>query len=531
MAKVEREVASGSANRRRRDRVRESLSVSLRLPGVRRGVRGRLRDYDAEGACIETDRPPEVGQPLRVAFRIPPSLSEEFQALSCRLPARVRAVRAAPERLDASFDVVVEWERPLAELIERSITVHQREIGAMLAVIVLLMVWLRWNSLQWFWYMPALYLYSTLISAYFLTRFVIAWKHTNPTMTGHEPSVTIVVSVRNEEAAIERTVEACFLTDYPPEKREIIVVNDGSTDRTGELLEGLKLRFTELRVFHIPPSGKRHGMATGVRNAKGEIIVFIDSDTFVTRSALRHIVCGFEDPTLGASAGHTDVENSRVNALTGLQDVRYILGFRVMKAAESFFNVVTCCPGCLSAYRKSYLQKILDRWLNQRFLGAQATFGDDRSLTNYILRDYRVIYNENAKATTLVPETWKRFLTQQVRWKKSWLRETLIAGGFIWRKHPMGAIGFYVAAVCSVTSPLFVLRTVSIAWSQSDTGFIYYVIGLLMIGMFQCLYVLRKRPQARWLLGMLVVAIQVVILGPQSYYALLTMRRNHWGTR
>ena len=211
--------------------------------------------------------------------------------------------------------------------------------------------------------------------------------------------------------------------------------------------------------------------------------------------------------------------------------MRYYLSFKMMKAAESVFGAVTCCPGCLSAYRREYLVKVLPAWLNQRFLGAQATFGDDRSLTNYILRDYRVIYNDLAIASTMVPETWKRYMTQQVRWKKSWLRETLIAGRFMWKKHPVAALSFYISAVCSLMSPLMVFRALFWEVSKTDSIFMYYTLGLILIGMLQCLYFLMKRPNGRWLLGMLMVASQIVLMGPQTYYAMFTMRRNHWGTR
>ena len=99
-----------------------------------------------------------------------------------------------------------------------------------------------------------------------------------------------------------------------------------------------------------------------------------------------------------------------------MQDVRYYVAFRVLKAAESVFGAVTCCPGCFSAYRRQCVLPVLDRWLNQRFLGVRATFGDDRSLTNFLLRHYKVIYSSTAVATTVVPETHAQFLRQQLRW-------------------------------------------------------------------------------------------------------------------
>jgi hyaluronan synthase len=194
--------------------------------------------------------------------------------------------------------------------------------------------------------------------------------------------------------------------------------------------------------------------------------------------------------------------------------------------------MVTCCPGCLSAYLREYLLEVIDPSLNQTFLGAPATFGDDRSLTNYILKDYRIIYNETAIAMTIVPETWKKYLTQQVRWKKSWLRETMRAAVFMRGKHPLGALSFYVTSLCSVLSPLMCVKLFFFTLAYREAGLYVYFSGLILIGLLQCLYVLQKRPHSRWLLGgMFMVLAQILIMGPQTYYAIFTMRKNHWGTR
>jgi hyaluronan synthase len=326
-------------------------------------------------------------------------------------------------------------------------------------------------------------------------------------------------------------VEACFQTAYPAQKREVIVVDDGSSDGTPGKLRALRQKFPDLKTFTLKPSGKRHGMAQGVRNAHGDIVVFVDSDTFLMPDALRHIVCGFEDPTLGASAGYCDVENADTNVLTGLQEVRYYVSFRLLKSSESFFGCVTCCPGCLSAYRREYVMEVLEPWLKQTFLGAPATFGDDRSLTNFILRKYRVIYNDRAAASTMVPETWMQYMRQQVRWKKSWLRETLIAGRFMHKKHPFAAISFYSAAIFSLLSPIMVVRVILLELQGHGSVLLYYILGLALVGFLQSLYFLYRRPSPHWLLGMLWMASSLIITGPQTYYAMLTMRKNHWGTR
>src|SRR5690606_36230782 len=131
--------------------------------------------------------------------------------------------------------------------------------------------------------------------------------------------------------------------------------------------------------------------------------------------------------------------NVRESHLTRMQEVRYYVSFRVLKAAESLFGTVTCCSGCLSAYRRIFVMDVIDSWLNQRFLGTEATFGDDRSLTNHLLRRHRIIYDSEALCTTIVPAEPHKFFRQQLRWKKSWLRESLIASSFLWKRHPLAA--------------------------------------------------------------------------------------------
>lgn len=489
------------------------------------------RDHDSEGFRIRLPEPLAEGEEVKLDFILPKNLSMKYFGLACEWKGKVRTVRPSADEPDSS-DVVVRLDRPVEALTEAEIYAHQRRVGAVVLAILISMVWLKWDNMRFFWYSPTFYLYSFIVGAYFLSRFGICRFYKPPAyVEGYTPSVSIVISARNEEAAIEATIDSCFAVDYPPDKLEVIAVDDGSTDGTPAAVARALKKHPKLKARRIPPSGKRDGMATGVRLAEGELVVFVDSDTFLYPDAIRQIVSGFQDPTVGAIAGNTEVANARVNTLTGLQDVRYHLSFRLMKASESVFGCVSCCPGCLSAYRRAYLVAVLDEWLQQRFLGAKATFGDDRSLTNYIWRNYSVLYNERAVCSTLVPETWQRYMKQQVRWKKSWLRETLIAARFVWRKHPIGALSFYVAAICSLASPFMVFRAVIYSFVQPDAVLLYYFIGLLLLGLSQCLFVYLFRPSTNWLLGMLLVAAQVILMGPQTYYAMLTMRKNHWGTR
>lgn len=529
-----RPVHSGPKERRQRSRTTERFPVTVvSSGGLLRAVTltGEAKNYDPTGMCVLVSRALAAGTSVRVRMHISKSISLSYRGLPCEFRAVVVATRKIKSNGPASFELVLKWEKPLPELVSKEVASYKRKIAALIALVLAALAWTKYQSLDFFWFAPVFYVYSLSLALFLLSRFYISWRHRAPVLGDYTPSVSIVISVRNEEHAITRTVETCFETDYPSDRREVLVVNDGSTDGTLRVLMELQKRFPELQVFSQPPTGKRAAMAQGVRSAKGEIITFVDSDTFLFRDALRHIVCGFEDPTLGASAGYTEVENCGTNALTGLQEVRYYVSFRLLKASEGFYAAVTCCPGCLSAYRRKYVLEILEPWRNQKFLGAEATFGDDRSLTNFILRKYRVIYNDLAIASTLVPDTWGQYMRQQLRWKKSWLRETLIAGSFMYKKHPVAAISFYASSIISVASPAMAARVVYLSAQGESSILLPYMLGLLLIGFLQSLYFLHRRPSPHWLLGMLWMASALLITGPQTYYAVLTMRKNHWGTR
>jgi len=268
-----------------------------------------------------------------------------------------------------------------------------------------------------------------------------------------------------------------------------------------------------------------------VRIAKGEILIFVDSDSVVDEDAPHYIVQSFVNPKVGAVCGHAYVLNNNVNILTKMQDVRYYLAFRVNKAAEHLFKTVTCCSGCLSAYRKEYLLEFFDKWLNQSFLGMPATFGDDRSLTNFFLKKYWVLYDSRAMAKTVVPSNWRVFFNQQLRWKKSWFRESLIACKFMWSKHIIASLSFYAAFVIPLISPLvvinaFIYRPIFLAQVP-----FFYVFGFGMISLLYGLYYLVKRPNRKWIYGLYFCFLYMAFLSWQTYYAIFTTRRNKWGTR
>lgn len=380
--------------------------------------------------------------------------------------------------------------------------------------------------------------YSLSITFLILSRFFIAYFYNpvKPKTEDYQPSVTAVVPAKNEGAHIAKTLMTLANSDYPKDKLEIITINDGSTDNTlnemknakGEIEKsGVKLTIVDWKEN----KGKRHGMAEGVFRSKGEIIVFVDSDSFVEGDAVKELVKYFMDSSIGAVAGHTDVYNHGKNLLTKMQAVRYFVAFKAYKSTEAIFGCVTCCSGSLSAYRKDYLTGFIDEWLNEKFWGKPCTFGDDRSLTNFVLKDHKTIYAPEAKCSTVVPDTWSTFFRQQLRWKKSWTRESVKAFSYMWKKNPIMFIIFALGFILPLLAPLVVIHV--LVWQPLINGVMpwFYISGLILISVVYGVYYSIFRSDNLWIYGVLFNWLYSLILVWQLPYAIANIGDTQWGTR
>ena len=316
------------------------------------------------------------------------------------------------------------------------------------------------RSITDFWYKGWLIAsYSIVAGLFVITRFLFAAFYRAPRDVGFEPTVTVLVPCFNEGEAIRKTIERIFSSGYPEAKLEVVCVNDGSKDDSLMHMLAAQTRHPHLVVVNFEKNrGLCHGWGVGTFLARGEFMVCVDSDTFVFPGSLHKLMQGFIDPSVGGISGHCDIENADVNTLTRLQDVRYYFSYKIMKAAESVFGVVSCLPGCFSAYRRTCVLAVMDKWINATVLGEHGNFADDRSLTNQILRDYRIIYDDEALATTICPENWRQYIRQQARWERSYLREIWKTGKFIWRKHPVPALSWYAMMWMPLVEPFVMLQ-------------------------------------------------------------------------
>ncbi|MGV9713237.1 glycosyltransferase family 2 protein [Gordonia sp. NPDC003424] len=382
---------------------------------------------------------------------------------------------------------------------------------------------------------PVWAVYSLLVTVFILSRFGLAllYRPRLPaTAATYTPTVAIVVPAFNEPVIAE-TLRSCLSVDYPAGRLRVVVVDDKSTDDTLARIYEVAAEYPELTVVEQPVNrGKRHAMAAGIAaDADSEIFVFIDSDSQVQPEAVRKLVAYFADPDVGAAAGHTDVANADTNILTRMQAMQYYIAFRVYKSAEALFGSVTCCSGCFSGYRRAAVDPVLDKWSNQQFLGQDSTFGDDRSLTNFLLPNWRVLYAPDAQAYTEVPDQLRKFLRQQLRWKKSWLRESARASKVMWRKPPVMAAMFYLGFLLPFMAPQVLFRAFVVQPTFASQLPYWYLGGVTLMSLIYGLYYWLHKGDPHWYRGIYFTVFYTVILAWQLPYAVLTIRDSKWGTR
>ncbi len=251
------------------------------------------------------------------------------------------------------------------------------------------------------------------------------------------PLVTVIVPAFNEGQQVLRTLRSLAASDYPHDRLELIAVDDGSADDTWLWIRRaqreLGERMVSLRLAEN--GGKRRALEVGFRRARGEILVTVDSDSEVLPDTLRKMVAPFAlDPLCGAVAGNVRVLNRHEGALPKMLDAAFTSAFDFMRAGESEVGAVMCTPGALSAYRADSVREVLDEWLAQTFFGQPATIGEDRAMTNLILRSGATVrYQSDAIVLTQVPSTARQLCRMFLRWARSNVRESLVLAGFVFR--------------------------------------------------------------------------------------------------
>lgn len=509
--------------------------VNFKCKGVNVSTTGiLLKIEDKEQAYIL-----ESSNSIVLKFKVTPgSMPEGYEN---KVKTKAQYIRTNIN--DGEMFIAVKFNKNLREVNKSTGTYTILISSLLLAFVTLFIIFMRIESVLYFKFNRWMYLYSIITASFLLTRYIWgAFYRPVKVDPDYTPGVSILIPCFNEEQWIQQTIISCINQNYPIDKLEVIVIDDCSNDKSVEKIKEIvdKLvkeneRFeVKDRIKYIVQkqnAGKREALAVGAKEAKHDLLVFVDSDSFLAPNAIRNLVQPFKDSKMGGVAGRTDVANTYTNVLTKMQSVRYYIAFRIMKAAEARFDAVTCLSGPLSCYRRDIVIENTDAWLNQSFLGQKATFGDDRAMTNFVLSKYRTGYQDTAVCSTIVPNKYKVFLKQQMRWKRSWLRESLIAGKFMWKKEPFAAVTFYMGLLVPILAPVVVVYNLIIVPFTYNIFPKTFIIGLLMMAMLMSITQLRLRKSTTWFFGLVFCLFYEAVLLWQMPVAWVTFWKSTWGTR
>lgn len=169
---------------------------------------------------------------------------------------------------------------------------------------------------------------------------------------GYTPSITVLIAAYNEEAAIGRKIEQTLALEYPADKLEILVVSDGSTDRTDEIVESV--RDPRVRLLRMKTrGGKTNGQNEGVKHCRGDVVVFSDATATYHPKALLYLASHYSDPNVGAVSGRYKYFDPEDASPTGLGSVAFWNYENMIKLLQSRIGTLTGCSGCIYSVRRS----------------------------------------------------------------------------------------------------------------------------------------------------------------------------------
>lgn len=352
--------------------------------------------------------------------------------------------------------------------------------------------------------------------------------------------VAAVIPVFNEDLnALMMCMESFEKQTRPVDK--LFIVDDCSTDRTAirHIIRWAKNKpWVEVILLDVNV-GKRHAQAEAFRRCPdADIWVTVDSDTVMEPSAVFNGLRPFNDESVMAATGSVFAINEAAGIIPALIDLRYINAFLGERAAYSKLGSVVCACGSLSFWRGSIIMDNLDDFVNQTFLDSPAVFGDDRRLTRYALDKGKVVLARDSIARTAVPVNASHLFRQQIRWGKSFWRESYLmitswqinrVAWWLTALELLSWLGFTSALIFAIVMAIFAgspgaflgyLSWIAItAWARSVHVFNLHRNGVVL------------RPIVVFLAAPIYGLLNVFVFLPLRLYSLLTLKSGSWGTR
>ncbi len=374
----------------------------------------------------------------------------------------------------------------------------------------------------------------------YLIVLYIRYKAVKPVSDELLPSCTVIVPAYNEGKLVYETLMSLADSDYPAEKLQIFSIDDGSKDDTWQWMQKAKAVLGDrLTILQQPKNmGKRHALYRGFKEGTGSVFVTVDSDSVVKEDTLRNLVSPFAvNDKCGAVAGNVRVLNKEKGLIPKMLNVSFVFSFEFVRSAQSKLGSVLCTPGALAAYRRDAVMNCLEDWMNQTFMGQPSDIGEDRAITNMILKQgLHVLFQKNAYVYTNIPERYKSLYKMFVRWERSNVRENIMMGKFAFTKFRSEStlgprILLTMQWVKVVMAYPLLLLLLSFVFTHPLLFVCTSLVGILIFSSIQMFFYAKKYNLAEAFLAYTYSIFYMFTLFWITPYAIATASRRGWLTR
>jgi hyaluronan synthase len=356
-------------------------------------------------------------------------------------------------------------------------------------------------------------------------------------------SCDVIIPAFNEGRHVYDTIRSVAASEYDPAKLCITVVDDGSTDDTGEWIRKAADELPQLRVIRMPRnSGKKHALNAAIATSKAEIVITVDSDSIIEREAVANIVRPFANEKIGAVAGNVRVQNIGDGIIPQMMDIVFVFCYEFIRSSQSRCGTVLCTPGALSAYRRSAVLAVMDAWLKQRFFGEYTSIGEDRALTCLLLRrEWLVVYQSSAVAYTTISASYINVCKMLLRWIRGDIRENILMFPYVFRKFTltdMRTLGLqlhYISFNLGIITPIFFIPVsiIYLLFSFSERTLLFAYLGMvtLLWSIVPAMIYAKRYSLRKSFYAFAYSLFSMFCLSWIPLYAMLTLKNNNWLTR
>lgn len=368
---------------------------------------------------------------------------------------------------------------------------------------------------------------GAIVWGLWIYRFVLS-RRAKPLVSDFRATTSVVVPSFHEDPDI---LMSCLESWRHQNPDEIIIVLDVEDLDAYERIQALgDSRIRPILFHHV---GKRSALGAGIREARNDLLILTDSDTWWRRDLLRNVQMPFEDELVGAVSTHQNVyqRDSSIwrRVADWLVDLRYLDYVPAMGRA----GAVPCVSGRTAVYRRSAVIPVLEHLENEFFLGRRCISGDDGRLTWLVLASgYKTVHQSSARALSMFPASFRAFVKQRVRWSRNSYRcyLTAIAKGWLWHVPFITKVTVLQILLTPLTMGMTMFYLLFSRLDFTTIG-VAAAIGWLLLGRgIRGISHLRRYPKDLLILPVVAFAVILIAL-PIKIYAFITMNKQGWLTR